>query len=100
VDRTSTNGTTATSSTSITTRGASPPLWSTVGLFDRTQAGALSAPGRHVGALVLSVPVRESVLTGVLPDLEPYRESAELGRLVLLDAVPANGETARSCPGN
>ncbi|HXA27648.1 MAG TPA: hypothetical protein VN193_02780 [Candidatus Angelobacter sp.] len=64
-----------------------------VGLFDRTAPGAPGHPGRHVGALVLSVPVRASVLTGVLPDLEPYRESAELGRLVLLDEVAANGET-------
>jgi len=64
-----------------------------VGLFDRTQPGSSRHPGRHVGALVLSVPVQASVLTGVFPDLEPYRESAELGRLVLLDDVPANAES-------
>lgn len=64
-----------------------------VGLFDRTAEGAADQPGHLVGSLVLSVPVQDRVLTGVLPDLEPYRESAELGRLVLLDAVPANAET-------
>ena len=64
-----------------------------VGLFDRGRAGAALHPGRHVGALVLSVPVQERVLTGVLPGLEPYRESVELGRLVLLDSVPANAES-------
>jgi hypothetical protein len=46
-----------------------------------------------VGVAVLSVPVRAAVLTGVFPRLEPYAESLELGRLVLADEVPANGET-------
>ena len=64
-----------------------------VGLFDRTTEGAPGHPGRHVGSLVLSVPVQAAVLTGVLPDLEPYRESAEVGRLVLLDECPSNSET-------
>jgi len=64
-----------------------------VGLFDRTVDGAPGHPGRHVGSVVLSVPVRESVLTGVLPGLEPYRESAEIGRLVLLDECAANSES-------
>lgn len=64
-----------------------------VGLFDRTFPARFGQPGYDVGSLVLSVPVQERVLTGVLPQLEPYRESMELGRLVLLDAVPANAET-------
>ena len=37
--------------------------------------------------------MRAAVLTGPFPDLEPYTESAELSRFVLLDRVPANGET-------
>lgn len=64
-----------------------------VGLFDRTAEGARGHPGRHTGSLVLSVPVQAAVLTGVFPDLEPYRESAEVGRLVLLDECPSNSET-------
>jgi hypothetical protein len=46
-----------------------------------------------VGAAVLSIPVQEKVLTNVFPGLEPYQESLELGRLVLADRVPANGES-------
>lgn len=46
-----------------------------------------------IGVAVLSVPMRRSVLTNVLPDLVPYRESLELGRFVLLDRVPANAES-------
>lgn len=49
--------------------------------------------GSLVGVAVLSVPVRHAVLTGPFPDLEPYTESLELGRFVLLDAVPANAES-------
>lgn len=46
-----------------------------------------------VGVAVLSVPTQAKVLTNVFPELEPYAESAELGRFVLLDEVPANAET-------
>jgi hypothetical protein len=46
-----------------------------------------------VGVAVLSVPVARSVLTRAFPGLEPYRESLELGRFVLDDEVPANGES-------
>lgn len=49
--------------------------------------------GQLCGVAVLSVPVREEVLTGTFPDLVPYTESLELGRLVLADAVPANAES-------
>ena len=55
------------------------------GLFDRT--GAL------VGVAVLSVPVQRAVVKLAFPSLEPYRESLELGRFVLLDQVPANAES-------
>lgn len=54
------------------------------GLFDETGL---------VGSMVLSVPAQSKVLTNPLPDLEPYVESMELGRLVLADRVPANGES-------
>ncbi|MFI6603840.1 hypothetical protein ACIBHX_47055 [Nonomuraea sp. NPDC050536] len=58
------------------------------GLFDlQRQAPEL------VGAAVLSIPASKSVLTNVFPQLEPYDESLELGRFVLDDAVPGNGET-------
>jgi len=57
------------------------------GLFD-----AASGP-KLVGAAVLSVPASKKVLTNVFPGLEPYSESLELGRFVLDDEVPANGES-------
>ena len=43
------------------------------------------------------MPASKTVLTSVFPHLEPYGESLELGRFVLVDAVPANGDYARSC---
>jgi hypothetical protein len=48
---------------------------------------------RHglAGVAVFSHPVRDAVLTNVFPG-DPM-ESVELGRLVLLDFVPANGES-------
>lgn len=46
-----------------------------------------------VGVAVLSTPVASKVLTSVFPGLVPSYESIELGRFVLLDAVPANGES-------
>ncbi|CAM5537621.1 Mom family adenine methylcarbamoylation protein [Leifsonia shinshuensis] len=45
-----------------------------------------------VGVAVLSVPMRAAVLSNVFPDLEPFAESLELGRLVLTD-TPANAES-------
>jgi hypothetical protein len=53
------------------------------GLFDGPQL---------VGVAVLSVPMHPAVLTNVFPDLQVV-EAAELGRLVLFDAVPANAES-------
>lgn len=48
---------------------------------------------RLVGVAVYSNPTNDRVLTSVLPDLAPARESMELGRFVLLDAVPGNAES-------
>jgi len=48
---------------------------------------------RLVGVAVLSVPVNRAVLTATFPTLEPYRQSVDLGRLVLEDNVAANGES-------
>jgi len=48
------------------------------------------------GVALLSIPPRKEVLTNVFPHLEAYHESAELGRLVLLDQVPHGAET-RNC---
>src|SRR5215471_14601724 len=47
--------------------------------------------GALVGVAVFSHPVRNAVLTNVFPG--NARESVELGRFVLLDDVPGNGET-------
>lgn len=60
------------------------------GLFDRA-APFLSSPAL-VGVAVFSTPMSAYVLTNVFPG--DFRESVELGRFVLLDSVPANGETA------
>lgn len=52
-----------------------------------------AASGRLVGVAVLSIPTSMPVLTNVFPGLEPMVESLELGRFVLVDDVPANGES-------
>jgi len=54
------------------------------GLFER---------GHLVGVAVLGVPMSRAVLAGPFPTLEPYRQSLELSRLILLDEVPANAES-------
>lgn len=59
---------------------------------DRLRYGLFCGP-ELVGVAVLSVPVQRAVLTGVFPHLEAYSESLELGRFVLADRVPANGES-------
>lgn len=59
----------------------------------RLRYGLWTCRGELVGVAVLSVPVQRAVLSGPFPGLAPYRESLELGRFVLLDQVPANGET-------
>lgn len=45
-----------------------------------------------VGVAVFSVPCNKATIPAYAPDLEP-NEGVELGRFVLLDEVPANGET-------
>lgn len=57
------------------------------GLYDLAGGEQLAGVG------VLSVPASRKVLTNVFPRLEAYGESLELGRFVLLDPVPANGES-------
>lgn len=49
--------------------------------------------GQLAGVAALSVPASAAVLTGAFPRLEPYVETLDLGRFVLADAVPANGES-------
>lgn len=46
-----------------------------------------------VGVVVLGIPMSKKVLTNPFPTLEPYAESLELSRLILLDEVPANAES-------
>lgn len=46
-----------------------------------------------VGVAVFAVPCQARVLTQSFPTLEPYLESLELARFVLLDEVPANAES-------
>ena len=52
---------------------------------------ALHRRGALVGVAVFSHPASNAVLTKVFDG--PAKESIELGRFVLLDEVPANGET-------
>lgn len=49
--------------------------------------------GELVGVLVVGAPTNAKVLTCAFPTLEPYRQSAEVSRLALIDDVLANGET-------
>lgn len=51
------------------------------------------APEVLVGVVVLGIPMSKAVLTRPFPQLEPYSESLELSRLVLLDEVPGNAES-------
>lgn len=53
----------------------------------------LYAAGALVGVAVYSNPATDLVLTNVFPELDPFRESTELGRFVLLDEVPGNAES-------
>lgn len=61
----------------------------------RSRSGSSFAPESNslVGVAVLSVPMSAKALTGVFPGFVPFDESIELGRFVLLDEVPANGES-------
>lgn len=55
--------------------------------------GLFEAGDILAGVLVLSNPQQAAVLTNPFPDLEPYGESLELGRLVLADRIPGNAES-------
>ena len=68
--------------------GTYPAAAHRYGLYDLTGTSP-----ELTGVAVLSVPPSRGVLTGVFPGLEPYAESLELGRFVLTDDVPANGES-------
>jgi hypothetical protein len=46
-----------------------------------------------VGVATFGIPASRKVLTGPFPTLQPYVESEELSRLVLLDSPPANAES-------
>ena len=59
----------------------------------RLRYGLWDRKGALLGVAVLSIPVRREVLTLPFPDLEPFHESLELGRLVLADRAPANSES-------
>jgi hypothetical protein len=59
----------------------------------RLRYGLWDRRGALLGVAVLSVPVRKEVLTRPFPELVPFHESLELGRLVLADRVAANGES-------
>ncbi|WP_260608966.1 hypothetical protein [Streptomyces sp. WAC 01325] len=48
---------------------------------------------RLCGVAVFGVPVSKAVLTKPLPELEPYTESLECSRFVLLDECPGNSES-------
>ncbi|MEU5242232.1 hypothetical protein ACH4UR_37210 [Streptomyces lydicus] len=68
--------------------GSFPSARFRFGLYD---IGAGKAQLR--GVAVFGVPVTAAVLTRPLPDLQPYVESLECSRFVLVDEVPANAES-------
>jgi hypothetical protein len=61
-------------------------------VVDKHRFGLYRA-GQLVGVAVYSIPTSTRLLTNLLPDLQPFVESIELGRLVLADAEPGNAET-------
>uniref|UniRef100_UPI003F49100E Mom family adenine methylcarbamoylation protein n=1 Tax=Nonomuraea sp. CA-251285 TaxID=3240002 RepID=UPI003F49100E len=61
------------------------------GLFDRYALDADRRP-TLVGVMILSVPMNVKALTNPFPGLEPFEQSAELGRFCLLP-TPGNAET-------
>lgn len=69
--------------------GSMPASRLQVGLFQKESAFSSS---RLVGVTVLSVPVQERSIPAWLDGLNP-RLGIEIGRLVLADEVPANGES-------
>ena len=61
------------------------------GLFDTHTAAALEL----VGVISLGNGSHPRALTNPFPHLAPYYESLDLNRMVLLDSVPANGDSAQ-----
>lgn len=68
--------------------GSYPAARCRVGLFRTTGTGR-----ELVGAAVFSVPAGPKVISAWLPHLDDPQHGVELGRLVLADDVPGNGET-------
>ncbi|MET9879278.1 hypothetical protein ABZZ36_32320 [Actinacidiphila glaucinigra] len=68
-----------------------PAVRLSYGLYDRAIAGARG--GALVGVFALGVPMHATVLTKVFPRVQPYWNSLELSRLVLLDSCEANSES-------
>jgi hypothetical protein len=72
--------------TSLHYSGTYPSAIRRYGMYDLAEC-------RLVGVAILSRPQNPVVLTSVFPDLQPKAESLDLGRFVLCDQVPANGES-------
>jgi len=53
--------------------------------------------GRLVGVCTIGTPCNQKVLSNPLPKLAAAKRVAELNRLVLLDEVESNGDSARCC---
>lgn len=66
--------------------GTWPAVQHRIGLID-------AHADQLVGVAIFGAPTHAKVLTKPFPSLRPYVESVELQRFVLLDEVPANGET-------
>lgn len=66
--------------------GSFPAAIHRVGMFER-------GTRRLVGVAVFGAPVSARTLTNAFPTLTPYQEAVELSRFVLVDDVPANGES-------
>lgn len=69
--------------------GSMPAARQQIGLYEKPSPFQRE---RLVGAIVLSVPIQEQAIPAWLDGLEP-RLGVEIGRLVLDDHVPGNGET-------
>lgn len=60
-----------------------------------------SGASRHlVGVAVFGIPVQAKVLTGVLPDLQPYSQALELSRFVLEGEPQRRGGPGGRAPAN
>ncbi|MDP4510319.1 Mom family adenine methylcarbamoylation protein [Nonomuraea turcica] len=73
--------------------GSWPAVIHQMGMFDHAEPGQ----PRLVGVAALSYPTSNASLTNAFPGLEVGAQSLVLGRFVLLDDVPLNGESGRCC---